>query len=278
MAWYPGATRMELPEASSQPKIRPTQFLVHSLAAPWTARRTFEYWRDSTSLESHFGLGYEGDLGQYIGTEVRADANAAANLRPDGTGAVSVETASNLNATDPWTDAQIGELIKLGVWVHERHEVPLRLCRTADDPGYGWHRMFNAWNPNAHSCPGDRRVEQFRNEVFPEIVAQAADGEPVGGGTRPTVDLSKLIAAARRDPAASGTPVSYKGVGRVERALVAEGLLDARYVDAHFGAKTVAAYAAWQRRLGYRGDDANGIPGKTSLRRLGERYGFDVKD
>ncbi len=48
MAWYPAATRMELqPESDAQPAIRPTQFILHSIAAPWTARRMYEYWRDS---------------------------------------------------------------------------------------------------------------------------------------------------------------------------------------------------------------------------------------
>ncbi|MGW3651908.1 peptidoglycan recognition protein family protein [Streptomyces sp. NPDC000878] len=174
MAWYPGATRMELqPESDAQSAIRPTQFIVHSLAAPWTARRTFEYWRDSTNLESHFGLGYEGDLAQFIGTQTKADANAAANLRADGTGAISLESASNLKATDPWTDAQVEQLIKLGVWLHETHAIPLRLCRSADDPGFGYHRQFAAWNPNGHSCPGDARVTQFKTVVFPGIVARA---------------------------------------------------------------------------------------------------------
>ena len=107
MAWYAGATKYELqPESDSQPAIRPTQFIVHSIAAPWTAKRTYEFWRDSTNLESHFGLSYDGDLGQFIGTETRADATGAANRRADGTGAVSLESASNLQASDPWTAAQ----------------------------------------------------------------------------------------------------------------------------------------------------------------------------
>lgn len=175
MAWYPGAIKMELqPESDSQSAIKPTQFIVHSLAAPWTAKRTYEYWRDSTNLESHFGLGYEGDLGQYIGTQTKADANAAANLRADGTGAVSLESASNLKATDPWTAAQVEELIKLGVWLHKTHGIPLRLCRSASDPGFGWHKQFDAWNPNAHACPGPARITQFKTVVFPGIVARAA--------------------------------------------------------------------------------------------------------
>ncbi|WP_406056213.1 N-acetylmuramoyl-L-alanine amidase [Streptomyces sp. NBC_01077] len=175
MAWYPGATRYELqPESDDQPAIRPTQFIFHSIAAPWTAKRTYEYWRDSTNLESHFGLGYEGDLGQFIGTETRADANYQANRRADGTGAVSIETASNTSGTDPWTAAQVEELIKLGVWLHQKHGIPLRLCRTHDDPGFGYHRLHPEWAVSGTNCPGDARVRQFRELVFPGIVGRAA--------------------------------------------------------------------------------------------------------
>ena len=175
MAWYPGATRYELqPESDDQPAIRPTQFIVHSIIAPWTAKRTYEFWRDSTNLESHFGLGYEGDIGQFIGTETRADANYQATRRPDGTGAVSIETASNLQGSDPWTAAQVEELIKLGVWLHQQHGIPLRLCRTHDDPGFGYHRLHSEWAVSGTSCPGDARVAQFRQVVFPGIVARAA--------------------------------------------------------------------------------------------------------
>jgi hypothetical protein len=174
MAWCPFATKYELqPESDTQPAIRPTQFIIHSIIAPWTAKRTYEYWRDSTNLESHFGLGYAGDLGQFIGTETRADANAAANRRPDGTGAVSIETASNTSGSDPWTDEQVEMLIRLGVWLHQRHGIPLRICRTHDDPGYGYHRLHAAWAVSGTACPGDARVRQFREVVFPGIVARA---------------------------------------------------------------------------------------------------------
>ncbi|MFI7014159.1 N-acetylmuramoyl-L-alanine amidase [Streptomyces sp. NPDC050164] len=178
MAWYARATKMELqPESDAQPAIRPTQLIVHSIVGPWTPRRTYEYWRDSTSLESHFGLGYDGDIAQYIGTETRADANAQANRRPDGTGAVSVETASNTSASDPWTDEQVEELIRLGVWMHQRHGVPLRICRTHSDPGFGYHSLFPQWSTSGTACPGPARIKQFRTVVFPGIVARAT-GKP----------------------------------------------------------------------------------------------------
>ncbi|MFE7047126.1 N-acetylmuramoyl-L-alanine amidase [Streptomyces californicus] len=179
MAWYPRATKYELqPESDSQPAIRPTQFIVHSIIAPWTAKRVYEYWRDSTNLESHFGLGYEGDLGQFIGTETRADANAGANRRADGTGAVSIETASNLQGSDPWTDAQVEELIRLGVWLHQHHGIPLRICRTHTDPGFGYHSMFSQWSTSGTACPGKARIKQFREVVFPAIVARATGKTP----------------------------------------------------------------------------------------------------
>jgi hypothetical protein len=178
---------MELqPESDSQPAIVPTQLILHSIAAPWTPRRIYEYWRDSTNLESHFGVGYDGSLGQFIGTQTRADANMHANLRPDGTGAVSAETASNLQHTDPWTDAQVETLIRLGVWLHREHGLPLRICRTHDDPGFGYHRLFPEWSDGGTACPGDARVRQFREVVFPGIVARAAGGSAPTSPASPT--------------------------------------------------------------------------------------------
>ncbi|GAA3967483.1 hypothetical protein GCM10022384_18670 [Streptomyces marokkonensis] len=176
MAWYPGAVKMELqPESDAQAAIRPTQFIVHSIVAPWTARRTYEYWRDSTNLESHFGIGYAGDIAQYIGTETRADANAGANRRGDGTGAVSIETASNTKASDAWTPEQIEQLVLLGAWLHRHHGIPLRICRSHDDPGFGYHSMFRQWSTSGTACPGNARIRQFREVVFPAIVARATD-------------------------------------------------------------------------------------------------------
>ena len=187
MAWYPGATKLELqPESDSQPAITPTQFIMHSIAAPWSEQRIYEYWRDSTNLESHFGLDYDGSLGQFIGTQTRADANYLANRRPDGTGAVSIETASNLKHTDPWTAEQVETLIRLGVWLHEEHDIPLRICRTADDPGYGYHRLHADWSTGGTECPGDARVQQFREVVFPGIVARATGKTPAPAPTSPT--------------------------------------------------------------------------------------------
>jgi LysM repeat protein len=114
------------------------------------------------------------------------------------------------------------------------------------------------------------------NEIYPgqELVVPPVASLPKP--QKPKVDLSNLVAAAKSNPAAKGTPVTYSGVKTVEAALVDAGLLEKRYSDGHYGTTTTAAYAAWQRRLGYTGRAADGIPGKTSLTELGERYGFTV--
>ena len=277
MSWYPAAERMELqPESDAQPAIDPTQFIVHSIAAPWTPRRIFEYWRDSTRLESHFGLGFDGSLGQYIGTQTRADANMHANLRPDGTGAVSCESASNLQHTDPWTDAQVEALIELGVWLHREHGLPLRICRTHDDPGYGYHRLFPEWSDGGTACPGDARVQQFHDVVFPGIVARTAGTAPAPPAPTPPPAPAPEPAptVARYQATIAGLTYGYGAHGdhvtQVGQALVAAG--HGNHYQSGPGPDWTDAdtlnYADYQASLGYSGTDADGVPGETTLRRL----------
>ncbi len=201
MAWYPGARKMELqPESDAQAAINPTQFIVHSIAAPWSVQRIYEYWRDSTNLESHFGLAYDGDLGQFIGTETRADANASANVR-----AVSIETASNLDHSDPWTAEQIEQLVRLGVWLHQRHGIPLRICRSEADPGYGYHGLFASWSVGGTACPGPARIKQFREVVFPEIKRRAEGAPEEDDMPYSESDLKRIIGEAVASPGVRDT-------------------------------------------------------------------------
>ncbi|MET9959324.1 peptidoglycan-binding protein LysM [Streptomyces sp. NPDC006326] len=112
------------------------------------------------------------------------------------------------------------------------------------------------------------------------LLAAGGGSAPVPQPSRPTVSLSRLLAAARRDPGLpQGGTTNPSDVRPVEAALQAEGLLSAAYAkDGSFGTLTKTAYAAWQRRLGYSGADADGYPGKTSLTKLGAKHGFGVTD
>lgn len=93
-----------------------------------------------------------------------------------------------------------------------------------------------------------------------------------------SVDMELVLLACQVDPPKSGsdtTPGCAAHVLLVEQALQAKGLLASSLVDGHYGSSTVDAYAAWQRSLGYTGIDANGVPGPTSLTKLGSGR-FDV--
>jgi peptidoglycan hydrolase-like protein with peptidoglycan-binding domain len=96
---------------------------------------------------------------------------------------------------------------------------------------------------------------------------------------KPKVSVAHIVYAAKHDPAAAQGHTTYKGeVLLVEKALKAEGLLASQYVDGSFGTKTVSAYKALQKRYGYTGSAADGIPGKASLSKLGNAHGFTVTD
>jgi peptidoglycan hydrolase-like protein with peptidoglycan-binding domain len=88
--------------------------------------------------------------------------------------------------------------------------------------------------------------------------------------------MEATVLAAQIDPRRADdtlTPGAKNSVLAVEQALQALNLLDAQWVDGYFGTTTITAYAAYQRSLGYTGLAANGLPGTTSLTRLGQnRY------
>jgi hypothetical protein len=100
--------------------------------------------------------------------------------------------------------------------------------------------------------------------------AQANHPAGEAAARRPAVNMSRLLIAAQLDayrPGNRHTAGAVKSVKRVQRALRRKGIRVA--LDGNFGSQTMHGYARWQRRLGYSGLDASGMPGETSLRRLG---------
>jgi hypothetical protein len=94
---------------------------------------------------------------------------------------------------------------------------------------------------------------------------------------KPQVSLAHIIDSANRDPAATqGHATHATEVLLVEKALKAEGLLAAKYVDGSFGTLTKTAYAAWQKRCAGNKGTHSGIPGHGTLATLGAKHGFVV--
>lgn len=173
--------------------------------------------------------------------------------------------------------------------------------RLADTPCKGWQQLqawVHSWGvPNAWPMGRPTDFTSHRNEAIwekeagwyghqqvPENTHQDpgswpafVDVTPAKPPTAPKVSLKHVMYAAKHDPAAAQGHTSHKAeVLIVEKALKAEGLLPGEYVDGSYGTKTLDAYAAWQKRCGYTGSAADGIPGRASLDRLGVRHGFTV--
>jgi len=152
-ARYFEAPWLPIPENVAQPRITPTQFILPSAAAPWSPNRLRVFWNEAGVLtESHLGVGYDGTVGQFMDTNVRADANASANNR-----ASSVESAANTENSDPWAPQQIDTLVDIMLWAHRTHRIPARICRSDTDPGFGIHRTFRKWSLDGTECRGPVR-------------------------------------------------------------------------------------------------------------------------
>lgn len=170
-------------------------------------------------------------------------------------------------------------------WPQEQYDAAVRwaaaLCRA-----HGWsakraigHKEWSDWKPD----PKGIDMTRFRADVQARL--DAGKPKPPTGATsapgatsKPVVSLLHVVEAFRKDaPAAQGHTTYKAEVLIVERALQAEGLLAKEWVDGSAGTKTRDAYSAWQRHLNYTGSDADGIPGATSLKKLGSKHGFTVK-
>jgi len=107
-------------------------------------------------------------------------------------------------------------------------------------------------------------------------VAAPAQAETAVTAALPTANMEAVLKAAQIDPRRADdtqTPGAHDSVLLVEQALQAKGLLDSKYVDGYFGTTTITAYSQYQKSLGYTGIDASGLPGTTSLEKLGDgRY------
>lgn len=254
---YPIASWMPIPETSSQSRIDPHTFIVHSIAAEWDAYRLRSYWNESgVVLESHFGIGDNGLIGQYVDTSVKADANYSANSF-----AISVETQSNREHTDPWTAAQVESIIDLMVYAHLHDGIPLRIARTWNGGGFGYHKMFPEWSKGPTACPGAARVNQFHDVIWPEVVRRVKGNPPPSG-----------------IPPFPGRQYFYIGaynqyVTALDNRLIAKGY--ARFHDGdgyqpgpRYTTYTQMNVQAFQKAQGWTGSDADGFPGPETWKRL----------
>ena len=180
-----------------------------------------------------------------------------------------VEAVNLGNGKDPWPDAQLDALVRFAA----------AICRF-----HGWTEKsvigHLEWS-DYKSDPKGFTMDSFRARVAARLGGKPTPSDPgTPAPSKPAVSLAHVVAAAGKDPYAPQGATTYASeVKLVEAALSAAGFLDAAWVDGSYGTKTVAAYAALQRHLGYTGSDADGSPGRHSLTWLAQKsQKFTVTD
>ena len=168
----------------------------------------------------------------------------------------------------------------------------LRALKSAELIDFTFRSMSTAWyggpgNPNEFSITQNGYI----NNAFDRDVEAVGDfGQwrfnwtPQMPAPEPTVHLWIIIMCAREDPKkpAGGTTNSAQ-VEIIQNALMNESWTDGGsclhktgFIPGRWDTPTNGAYARWQEKCGYRGNDANGVPGMTSLAKLGSLHGFHV--
>lgn len=149
--------------------------------------------------------------------------------------------AENNGVGEPWGKAQLNAYYRLCaallVWIGQN-----------DARQVIGHKE---WAPGRKIDPAGIDMNRFRAQV--QLALQQ-------GPSVKTVHLSRLKPGKRNGD-----------VLLVKRRLHRRGFSKGDETSNFFGKGLQADYRDWQRHLGYKGDDADGIPGKSSLQKLGFR-------
>lgn len=143
---------------------------------------TDSYFRSAgySGTESHFGVGPDGTVYQWVDTARRADANLDGTYR-----LLSIETADSGTPFPPWsgsdvpawTGLQVTAIAAIIAWAAAEHGFPVRRMASSHpgERGVGYHRLGcppnivaggEAWSTAMGKvCPGDRRIAQIDDVI-----------------------------------------------------------------------------------------------------------------
>ncbi|MEU7431097.1 peptidoglycan-binding protein [Streptomyces sioyaensis] len=212
-------------------------------------------WFRNTEAEAsaHFGVGTDGRIYQWVDTADRAWAQADGNRDW-----LSIEHEGH--AGDKLTDKQLAATARIVAWMHAEHGVPLQSTDSTDGRGIGWHGMGGAAWGGHTGCPGNP-IKAQRAAII-KAAGGTSGTHPTGGGSPKYEPFpgAGFFRSGRRSPI----------IAAMHKRLVAEGCN--RYQSTHhvdvWGSGDERSYAAWQRKCGYAGTAADGIPGRASWDRL----------
>lgn len=177
--WLPRAIRKPLAiDRSRDPLIHPVGAVFHIAVSE--AESLFGDFKSRTDgIESTGYIRRRGATEQYRPLTTECDAQADGNswVR-GGTRYGFTSWESQGMGAGQWTDFQVAEIQRIIEHLHHYWAAPLRTAPDWNQPGFGYHRLFDRWNPNGHSCPGDDRVAQWHDVIEPWMRARAHPAAP----------------------------------------------------------------------------------------------------
>ncbi|MET8585730.1 peptidoglycan-binding protein [Streptomyces collinus] len=146
MAVMPGAQFRPVPNKTTGGMRGYYGVVLHTMQGTlWGSDAWFR--NPKAQASSHFGVGKDGTILQWVDTVDRAWAEAAGNPYW-----ISIEHEGK--SGDSLTQAQIDADAKILAWVHKTHDVQLKSTDSVSGRGLGWHGMGGAdWGGHT-ACPG----------------------------------------------------------------------------------------------------------------------------
>jgi hypothetical protein len=147
MARMPGATWRPVPNCTTGGQEAVYGVVLHIMEG--TLDGSDAWFRNpAAQASSHFGVGRDGRICQWVDTADRAWAQSAGNRTW-----LSIEHEGH--SGDSLTPAQLAATGRIVAWAHTAHGVPLQPTDSVTGRGIGWHGMGGAaWGGHVN-CPGD---------------------------------------------------------------------------------------------------------------------------
>lgn len=213
-----------------------------------------EVWLVGNGRANHAGLG-DGDVLDAVIDERNLPADNQADT--DGNARFYGFECINLgDGEDPWPKAQLEAIERASA----------AICRA-----HGWNEKsvigHKEWQPGK-TDPRGFTMGSIRQRVADRLGGKAGDGGDVGGGD-----------GGSEEPAKKYEPFPGAGFFAQGRSSAVITAMGKRLVAEDCGKYKVGpgpnwteadrkSYAEWQRKLGFSGDDADGIPGPASWEKL----------
>jgi len=215
--------------------ITPRSVALHTTTSGDVEPYKFFASPGAAGVESHFWVGNEGQIHQYMDTHNKADCQMDGNAY-----AISIETADN-GARNPddlsgWTTAQMAALTRLGAWICKTHSIPAVKCPAWNGWGIGYHCQFNGspgWNTD-HACPGRHKIAQVPSVIANVKAALDPPPKPIHH-----LWLSLFLEAQSDIPHNRTVRAHGETVITAERSLADFGFAKGPAPDGHYGTSTV---------------------------------------